>query len=76
MTELEKLTKMFIVVHGDINNTNSSCYLEPVESEDFDNYGEAMEFPYVKMGRNIGISLNLIAYLIILHKSGEYGSGN
>lgn len=50
MTEEEKLKKMFIAVHGDIDNDSSSCYLEIIESEDYDNYGDTIGVSLCKDG--------------------------
>lgn len=49
MTNEEKLMKMFIEVHGDIDNEPSSCYTEFMYSED-DPYGDAIGIKLMKDG--------------------------
>ena len=50
MNSEEKLKKMFIAVHGDIDTKRSSCYLRVVESEEDDSYGEPVAIEVCKDG--------------------------
>ncbi|AGN51556.1 hypothetical protein VPLG_00117 [Vibrio phage eugene 12A10] len=50
MNDEEKLKKMFMAVHGDIDANRSSCYLRVVESEEYDTYGEPAAIEVCKDG--------------------------